>query len=279
MRNLLISLLALLSSTVFASTCPSYDARCRATLISNSLRQNGISSDEKYCNIEGRAVQTAVDLRNKGRDLSISYQILVSNFGDTISEARLKKIDKLAYFDKAFINDAGDFDTYATVASICMGGYKPVPQASREIIITQTKPSASKSSIPDSYDPIPEAWNIKIGLPGTLSVGADYCTQSGQCKTVGSDIVGFKVGETAIGGIQGCGEHRDAAVCLNARVPVEVIAASPQGSVIVRLEGRNYAVSGMEWYKKESDGSFIGGPISVIDHGASIPLRIYLKMR
>lgn len=135
----------------------------------------------------------------------------------------------------------------------------------------------SPSAIADDYNPIPAGWNIKIGLPGTLSVGAEYCTQSGKCQWVGDDIVGFSIGGTAVGGIQGCQGMPDASPCLKARVPVEVLAASPNGSVIVRLRGKNYAVSGVQWFKREPDGSFIGGPVSVVYQGASIPLQIYLN--
>lgn len=133
----------------------------------------------------------------------------------------------------------------------------------------------SSSVMAADYDPIPKAWNIKIGLPGTLSVGAEYCTQAGQCKYVGDNIVGFRVGRTPVGGIQGCQMMPDAEPCLKARIPVDVLAVSPAGSVIVRLKGKNYAVGGVQWYKREPDGSFIGGPVSVIYNGVSIPLQMY----
>jgi len=126
---------------------------------------------------------------------------------------------------------------------------------------TQATPSEIKS-----YDPIPEGWSIKIGLPGTLSVGAEYCTQSGECQFVGHEIVHL---------ISACQEVPDAEPCLKARIPVEVLASSPAGSVIVRLEGRNYAVSGLQWDNREPDGSFIGGPVSVIFQGVSVPVQLY----
>lgn len=144
--------------------------------------------------------------------------------------------------------------------------------------ITQTNRSKlSPVTIEKSYDPIPPAWNIKIGLPGTLSVGAEYCTESGKCEFVGNDIVGFTMGETPVGGIQGCQAMPDAEPCLKARIPVEVLAASHSGGVIVRLHGKNYGVSGMRWYKIEPDGSYIGGPVSVISKGVSMPLHMYLQ--
>jgi hypothetical protein len=133
----------------------------------------------------------------------------------------------------------------------------------------------SSSAVAEDYDPIPKGWSIKIGLPGTLSVGAQYCTQMGKCQVVGDDIVGFTIGGTAVGGVQGCQSMPDAEPCLKARIPVEVLAASPAGSVIVRLKGRNYAVSGVQWYKREPNGTLIGGPVSVISQGVSVPLQMY----
>lgn len=137
----------------------------------------------------------------------------------------------------------------------------------------QAKPHSKTND--KSYDPIPPGWNIKIGLPGTLSVGAQYCTEFGKCKFVGDDIVGLTIGGTAVGGVQGCQQMPDAEPCLKARIPVEVLAMASTGVPIVRLNGINYAVSGMNWYKKEPDGSYIGGPVSVIYQGVSLPLQMY----
>lgn len=133
----------------------------------------------------------------------------------------------------------------------------------------------TSSAMAEDYNPIPKGWDIKIGLPGTLSVGAEYCTQMGKCVYVGDDIKGFTIGRTAVGGIQGCQQMPNAEPCLRARIHVDVLAASPTGSVIVRLKGKNYAVSGVQWTKREPDGSFIGGPVSVIDQGVSVPLQMY----
>jgi hypothetical protein len=136
--------------------------------------------------------------------------------------------------------------------------------------------STVSPSFAADYNPIPEGWNIKIGLPGTLSVGAEYCTQMGRCKYVGDNVVGFSIGGTPVGGIQGCQSLPDAEPCLRARIPVQVLAASHANSVIVRLNGRNYAVNGSQWYKREPDGHFIGGPVSIIQNGVSVPLQLYL---
>jgi hypothetical protein len=127
----------------------------------------------------------------------------------------------------------------------------------------------------NDYNPIPAGWNIKINLPGLMSVGAEYCTEMGKCQWVGNDISGFKMGGTPVGGIQGCQSMPDAEACVKARIPVDVLAASPAGSVIVRLKGKNYAVSGVKWTKREPDGSVVGGPISVIVKGQEIPLQTY----
>jgi hypothetical protein len=47
---------------------------------------------------------------------------------------------------------------------------------------------------------------------------------------------------------------------------------STSGSVLVRLAGKNYAVSGTQWYKKLADGSMVGGPIMIDENGSSTPL-------
>jgi hypothetical protein len=133
----------------------------------------------------------------------------------------------------------------------------------------------SSLAIARDYEPIPKGWSTKIGLPGTLSVGAEYCTEMGKCEYVGADIKGFTIGGTAVGGIQGCQSTPHAEPCMRARIPVEVLAAAPTGSVIVRLNGRNYAVGGVQWTKRRPDGSFIGGPVSVVHQGVSIPLQLY----
>jgi hypothetical protein len=141
---------------------------------------------------------------------------------------------------------------------------------------SQAPPPRTPPNRPSAdYDPIPKGWSIKIDLPGTLSVGAEYCTQLGKCQVVGDDIVGFTIGGTPVRGVQGCQSMRDAEPCMKARIPVQVLAASPAGSVIVRLKGRNYAVGGLQWSKRAPDGSFIGGPVSVISQGVSVPLQMY----
>ena len=129
--------------------------------------------------------------------------------------------------------------------------------------------------IADDYDPIPPAWSIKIGLPGLLSVGAQYCTQSGKCTVVGSEIEGFTVGGSKIGGIQGCQMQPDLEPCETAKIPVEVLAMSKNGSAIIRLNNKNYGVGGNNWYKKRQDGEYNGGPILVISNGIRIPLHMY----
>jgi hypothetical protein len=133
-----------------------------------------------------------------------------------------------------------------------------------------------RSGLAGDYNPIPPAWNIKINLPGTLSVGAEYCTQMGQCKYVGDNIVGFSIGGTPVGGIQGCQSLPDAEPCLRAKIPVFVLVASEAGSIIIRLNGRNYAVGGTQWYKRETNGRCIGGPVSVVNHGVNVPAWLFL---
>lgn len=144
---------------------------------------------------------------------------------------------------------------------VAMGFTIPVYAGNAAPGQTQATPPEIKS-----YDPIPAGWNIKIGLPGTLSVGAEYCTQSGECQIVGYDIEHL---------ISACQGTPDAEPCLKARIPVEVLASNLNGSIIVRLKGRNYAVGGTQWDEREPDGSFIGGPVSVIYQGVNIPLQLY----
>lgn len=141
-------------------------------------------------------------------------------------------------------------------------GSPPENSAQQANAGTEATPPETKS-----YDPIPEGWNIKIGLPGTLSVGAEYCTESGKCQFVADDM------SPAL--MQSCQEVPDAEPCLKARIPIEVLASTRFGSAIVRLKGRNYGVGGTiwQWGKREPDGSIIGGPVSVIYQGVSIPLQ------
>lgn len=133
----------------------------------------------------------------------------------------------------------------------------------------------SLSAKAGDYEPTPTGWDIRIDLPGVLSVGAEYCTALGKCQTVGDNIVGFSVGGTAVGGVQGCQMMPESEPCIKAEIHVQVLAATHYGSAIVRLNGRNYAVGGLQWHKQEPDGSYIGGPVSVLYQGASIPIMIY----
>ena len=75
-----------------------------------------------------------------------------------------------------------------------------------------------------------------MDVPGWLSVGAEYCTQSRECKTVGEgpdglDPIPLQGGGTAPPSI-GCRENPEYAACIAARVPVR--------------NGRNYAIGGLD---------------------------------
>jgi len=108
-----------------------------------------------------------------------------------------------------------------------------------------------------SYDPIPSTWSVHINLPGRLGVGARYCTQSGQCKTVGDEIRGFAIGGVPVGGVQGCQTAPETPTCLNAALPVQILAQAPSSHVvIVRLDRVNYSVS-PQWWKQEADGQYL----------------------
>lgn len=69
-----------------------------------------------------------------------------------------------------------------------------------------------------SYEPIPPAWGIRVDLPEMLTPGAEYCTQDGHCTVVDGQHE------------QRCREAPESAPCFAARIPVQVLAASPAGS-------------------------------------------------
>lgn len=133
-----------------------------------------------------------------------------------------------------------------------------------------------------SYDPLPPAWNIPMNQPGWLAVGAQYCTQRGQCQVVGEGPGGLgpiplKGGGTAPPSI-GCRENPEYPACVSGRLPVQLLARSAANAVIVKLNGRNYAVGGMEWAYEKPDGTAIGGPIMVQNpDGEILPLHYALR--
>lgn len=129
---------------------------------------------------------------------------------------------------------------------------------------------------PKSYDPIPPAWNKRMSLTGMLMMGAQYCTQQGQCHTVGLDHAPIVVDGIARNALEACRAQPEIEECRKASLPVDIVAMSQAGSVIVALNGRNYAVAGIQWSREEPDGSFIGGPITVNAKDESIPLQLYL---
>jgi hypothetical protein len=154
----------------------------------------------------------------------------------------------------------------------------------RSALISAIMALAITGAKADDYNPIPPGWSIKINLPGLLSASTEYCTQMGQCAWVGNDVIGPH-GERCLGDLVGPrGEvyprlEQNSKTCLKARLPVQVLAVSPTtGVAIARLKGRNYAVAGSSWQKMqlEPDGSLIGGPVSVVYEGKSIPLHCFL---
>ena len=122
-----------------------------------------------------------------------------------------------------------------------------------------------------------------MNQPGWLSVGAQYCTQSGQCRTVGEGPNGLGQIPLKDGGnappSEGCRQNPDYPACIAARLPVTLLARTPMsGAVIVRLNGRYYAVAGLEWAYERADGTSIGGPIMVQNpDGEMLPLHYALR--
>ena len=111
--------------------------------------------------------------------------------------------------------------------------------------------AVSLSALANDYNPVPKGWNIKIELPGILSVGAEYCTESGVCHFVGAvqDCVlepppphdpCYKTG-VPLG--SRCVSHKvcHPSAAPGVEMPVQVIAESLAGSVIVRVQNKNYA--------------------------------------
>lgn len=145
-------------------------------------------------------------------------------------------------------------------------------KASNKVCPSKTA-AESKPAATTSYDPIPRPFDLKIGLPGLLSVGTSYCTESGECAIVEKDIKGCGFNE----------DTKDSETCLSGRMAVDILAVSraycEMGSVIVHLNGKNYSVDARgNWYKKKPDGTFVGGPVSVIYQGEVIPLTQYCRM-
>lgn len=229
----------------------------------------------------GQAYEIALDTitRNLPNNLDSGATLRAATVVVYISEGDTFNPDNVVHF---YFDCHDHFQTYSPMHWSPVMYFPPLSIAAKissvacKHTILQNEQAKPPSITNDkSYDPMPRAWNIKIGLPGTLSVGAQYCTEFGKCELVGNDIVGFTIGGTAVGGIQGCQNMPDAEPCLKARIPVEVLAMASTGVAIVRLKGKNYAVSGMNWYKQEPDGHYIGGPVSVIYNGVSIPLQMY----
>jgi len=131
--------------------------------------------------------------------------------------------------------------------------------------------AASLSALANDYNPIPKGWNIKIELPGILGVGAEYCTESGVCHFVGAaqDCVleppppqdpchktGVPLGSNCVSR-----KVCQPSAAPGVEMPVYVIAESAAGSVIIRVQNKNYATG------KDH--------LSVIFHGVRIPLMKY----
>ncbi len=147
--------------------------------------------------------------------------------------------------------------------------------------ITQRAANAVPSTARElgaSYDPLPPNWNVVLNRQGWLSVGAQYCTQRGECKVIGENLGPIPLGDGRTAPPQiGCRVNPDYPACVSGRVPVQLLVQAPgMGPVIVRMNDKNYAVGSPPWAAEKSDGSAIGGPIMVEESGELLPLH-YLQ--
>jgi hypothetical protein len=183
-------------------------------------------------------------------DPCVNFILYTISFCDTGSPCRTVRFRAFEYTSAS--DCAAQVSRMTPINNI--GWYKCDPQ-----IVSQQKASPSEAIklSRNSYDPIPPAWSIKVDLPGMLVPGATYCTENGHCTVVDRKDE------------RQCQEMPKSASCLAARIPVQILAMAPTKVVIVRLDGKNYAVSaqddGSTW-ENPNDPS-VGGPILVILNG------------
>lgn len=232
----------------------------------------------------GQAYEIALDTitRNLPNNLDSGAALRAATVVVYISEGDTFNLDNVVHF---YFDCHDHFQTYSPMHWSPVAYFPPLSIAAKISSVAckhtilrhnQAKPPLTTNE--KSYDPIPPAWNIKIGLPGILSAGARYCTEFGKCEVVGNDIVGLTIDGNAVDGVKGCQLMPDADPCLKARIPVEILAESPSGVAIVRLKDENYAVTGSTLYRKGPDGSFYQDGVFVIYQGKSIPLQLYHRI-
>jgi hypothetical protein len=117
-----------------------------------------------------------------------------------------------------------------------------------------------------SYDPIPNNWK-KIDVPGLLPIETEYCTESGECHFVGEEVPGL---------LNTCQTTPAAERCLKARMPVQILAVSSGGLLIVSLNGRNYSIVLPRSGERLADGSSTAD-LLVIYHGKTMTAQAYVE--
>lgn len=124
-----------------------------------------------------------------------------------------------------------------------------------------------------SYDPVPPGWSRRIDQPGLILVGGEYCTQDGKCHWVGEAMPEAVYPDgTRIAGIQACNMRQQQPECERARMSVQVLAASPGGSFIVRMNGVNYGTTASHLVI-QSGGQLVPADRYTPFAGATVPPR------
>ena len=136
-------------------------------------------------------------------------------------------------------------------------------------------PPASSAAL--SFDPVPARFSVTMNIPGVLTVGARYCDARGKCQMVGEHLgaIPLKGGGAANPEI-GCRLNPEHELCVTNRLSVTLLARTPSGSVLARINDQNFAIAGQPWALERADGSAIGGPVMIEVEGELSPLHLEL---
>ena len=130
----------------------------------------------------GQAYEIALDTitRNLPNNLDSGAALRAATVVVYISEGDTFNLDNVVHF---YFDCHDHFQTYSPMHWSPVAYFPPLSIAAKISSVAckhtvlrhnQAKPPSTTNE--KSYDPIPPAWNIKIGLPGILSAGAQYCT-------------------------------------------------------------------------------------------------------